>query len=280
MSNGGITTFGWPWVRVALAANGMRLNGLAMRYCGDPAFAIGAFTSSDPAVRRKAIDQTREAIGISASLGARQLTLWMGQDGFEHAFQVDHARAWDDTIPAMAEAADHNRETGVAIECKPNDPRACSLMRDIGTTLLSTKELNRPNVGVTLDFAHVLYADGMPAHAASLVARHSRLLGVPPNDGYGKRGDGLMVGTVHPLATVELFVEPNRIGHDGVMYFDAFPDHSGLDPVEELRTNIHMAKRLRAVAGKLRANRDLAAAIARQDAALSRHIVARAPYGE
>ncbi|MXX91435.1 MAG: TIM barrel protein [Boseongicola sp. SB0677_bin_26] len=267
-------------VRVALETSGVRLNGLAMRYYGDPDFAIGAYTNPDPAIRRKAIDQTREAIDICARLGARQLTLWMGQDGFDYAFQLDYARAWDDTVSAMAEAADHNREIDIAIEYKPNDPRAYSLMPDVGTALLATRELDRPNVGVTLDFAHVLHADEMPAYAASLVARHSRLLGVHLNDGYGKRDDGLMVGTVHPVATVELFVELNRIGYDGVIYFDTFPDLTGLDPVEEVRTNVHMAERLSLVADKLRADRDLAAAIARQDAALSQRIVARALYGE
>ena len=41
-----------------------------------------------------------------------------------------------------------------------------------------------------------------------------------------------------------------------------------------------MAERFRAVAGVLRGNRDLAEAVARQDAALSQRIVARALYGE
>ena len=266
-------------VRHALDARGIHLNGLAMRYYGEPAFAIGAFTNPDPAIRRKAIDQTREAIDTCARLGAGQLTLWMGQDGFDYAFQLDYARAWDDTISAMAEAADHNPDIDIAIEYKPNEPRAYALMPDIGTTLLATRELNRKNVGVTLDFAHVLYADEMPAHAAHLVSRHSRILGVHLNDGYGKRDDGLMVGTVHPVATVELFVELDRIGYDGVIYFDTFPDHSGLSPVEEARTNVLMTDRLRAIANGLRDDAQLAAAIARQDGAVSQRIVARALYG-
>lgn len=266
-------------VRRALEVTGMHLNGLAMRYYGDPKLAIGAFTNPDAGVRRRAIDQTREAMDICARLGAGQLTLWMGQDGFDYAFQVDYARAWDDTIAAMAEVADHNRDVDVAIEYKPNEPRAYALMPDIGTTLLAVKELNRSNVGVTLDFAHVLYADEMPAHAAHLVARHSRLMGVHLNDGYGKRDDGLMVGTVHPVATVELFVELERMGYDGVIYFDTFPDHSGLDPVEEARTNVLMAEKLRQVAASLTDDADLKAAIARQDGAVSQRIVAKALYG-
>ena len=152
-------------------------------------------------------------------------------------------------------------------------------MPDVGTTLLAVREADRPNIGVTLDFAHVLYADEMPAHTAHLISRHSHLLGVHLNDGYGKRDDGLMVGTVHPIQTVELFVELDRIGYDGVIYFDTFPDQGGLDPVEEARTNLALVQRLRDVAAGLRHNAPLAAAIARQDAATSMRIVGAALYG-
>ncbi|MEL7115745.1 MAG: TIM barrel protein [Pseudomonadota bacterium] len=207
------------------------------------------------------------------------MTLWMGQDGFDYAFQIDYAAAWDHTIAAMAEVADHNPAIDIAIEYKPNEPRAYALMPDIGTTLLASIELNRANVGVTLDFAHVLYADEMPAHAAHLVARHSRLMGVHLNDGYGKRDDGLMVGTVHPVATVELLVALSQIGYNGVIYFDTFPDQSGLNPVEEARTNVAIVERLRGVAEALGEDAGLRDAIARQDAAKSQRIVAAALYG-
>jgi L-rhamnose isomerase len=263
-----------------LADQGMALNGLAMRYYTDPGFAIGAFTNPDPKTRRDAIDLTKSGLDALAEMGGTLMTLWMGQDGFDYSFQVDYARMWDDTVAAIAEVADHNPALDIAIEYKPNEPRAYALMPDIGTTLLAVKEAGRRNTGVTLDFAHVLYADEMPAHAAHLVARHSRLLGVHLNDGYGKRDDGLMVGSVHPVQTVELFVELDRIGYDGVIYFDTFPDHGGLSPVEEARTNLLMADRLRAVAETLRGNSALAAAIARQDAAISQRIVANALYGK
>ena len=125
----------------------------------------------------------------------------------------------------------------------------------------------------------MLYADEMPAHAAHLIARHSGLLDVHPNDGYGKRDDGLMGATVHPVQTVELFVALERIGYDGVVYFDTFPDHGGMDPVAEARANIELVEHLRAIARVLGDDRDLASAIARQDAATSMLIVARHLYG-
>ncbi len=262
-----------------LSDHGMALNGLAMRYYTDPGFALGAFTNPDQTVRRAAIDITKRGIDTLAEMGGGLMTLWMGQDGFDYAFQGDYSAMWDTTIEAMAEIADHNRSVDIAIEYKPNEPRAYALMPDVATTLLAVKDLGRENMGVTLDFAHVLYADEMPAHAAHLITRHSRLLGVHLNDGYGKRDDGLMVGTVHPAQTVELFVELHRTGYDGVIYFDTFPDHSGIDPVEEARTNIQTVERLRQIAEGLVGDARLKDAIARQDAALSQRIVTAALYG-
>ena len=262
-----------------LAGQGMALNGLAMRYYTNPGYRLGAFTNPDPAVRTAAIDETKVGIDALVAMGGQQMTLWMGQDGFDYAFQGDYGRMWDDTIAALQVVADHAPEVEVAIEYKPNEPRAYALMPDAATTLLAIKEADRPNLGVTLDFAHVLYADEMPAHAAHLIARHSRLMGVHLNDGYGKRDDGLMVGTVHPVQTVELFVELERIGYDGVIYFDTFPDHGGLNPIEEARTNLALVTRLRTIAEGLVGDTALAAAIARQDAAISQRIIAAALYG-
>jgi xylose isomerase len=250
----------------ALAESGMVLNGLAMRYYTDPAYKLGAFTHPDARVRRAAIDETKRGLDALAEMGGRLMTLWMGQDGFDYSFQMDYSAAWDHTLAAMAEVCDHNPALDIALEYKPNEPRAFALMPDAATTLLALGELNRPNTGVTLDFAHVLYADEMPAFAARLVARHSRILGVHLNDGYGKWDNGLMVGAVHPIQTIELLVELDRLGYDGVIYFDTFPDHSGLDPVAEARSNIEVVTRLRAVARRLRDHAGLQEAIARQDA--------------
>ena len=257
----------------ALASNGMVLNGLAMRYYTDPRYKLGAFTHPEAEVRRAAIDETKRGLDALAAMGGSLMTLWMGQDGFDYSFQMDYARAWDHTIEAMAEVADHNPAIDIALEYKPNEPRAFALMPDAATTLLAIKDIGRANTGVTLDFAHVLYADEMPAFAAALVARHSRILGVHLNDGYGKWDNGLMVGAVHPIQTVELLVELERAGYDGAIYFDTFPDHSGLDPVEEARTNIDVVQRLRATAKRLVGNAELQSAIARQDAPVAMRIV-------
>ena len=261
-----------------LSGAGLALNGLAMRYYTDPGFRLGAFTHPEARVRRAAIDITRRGLDALAEMGGQIMTLWLGQDGVDYSFQGDYAAMWDATVAALAEVADHNPALDIAVEYKPNEPRAFALLPDLGMNLLALAEVNRPNTGITLDFAHVLYAGEIPAQVASLVARKSRLLGVHLNDGYGKRDDGLMVGSVHPMQTVELFLELDRIGYDGVIYFDTFPDHGGLDPVAEAAANVYMANRLRTVAARLANSPDLTLAIARQDATASLRIVADALY--
>jgi xylose isomerase len=252
---------------------GLAINGFAMRYYTNPAFKLGAFTNPDPAVRREAIDLTKRGIDATREAGSALMTLWLGQDGFDYGFQVDYAAVWQLEVDGIREVAEHDPECLVSIEYKPNEPRAYSLLATCATTLLAVQEAGCPNLGVTLDFAHVLYADEQPACAAALVHRNSRLLGVHLNDGYAKRDDGLMVGAVHLKATLELLRQIRRDGYDGALYFDTFPDATGLDPVAECAVNIDTVRRLMAVVDRLEADNQLSDAIARQDAVRSQSIV-------
>ena len=178
---------------------GLAINGFAMRYYTNPAFKIGAFTNPDAAVRREAIDLTKKGIDAARAAGASLMTLWLGQDGFDYAFQADYHTLWQHEIDGIREVCAHDPDCLISIEYKPNEPRSYSLMPDCATTLLAIKDVDMPNLGVTLDVAHVLYADEQPAFAAALIARYSRVLGVHLNDGYAKRDDGLMVGAADEI---------------------------------------------------------------------------------
>ena len=243
------------------------------------AYRLGAFTHPDPKTRRAAIDLTKRGLDSLASVGGKLMTLWMGQDGFDYSFQADYRRLWDRTIEAMREVADHNPQIDIGIEYKPNEPRSFSLMPDVATTLLAIRDIGRPNLGVTLDFAHVLFADEMPAYAAALVSKFSRLLGVHLNDGYGKRDDGLMVGAVHPIQTLELLYALSDAGYEGAIYFDTFPDTAGMDPIAECACSIATVAVLRQAAAKLKNDAALRRAIEAQDAVTAQGIVRAALYG-
>lgn len=260
-------------IAMQLGDLGLSVNGFAMRYYTNPAFKLGAFTNPDPSVRREAIDLTKKGIDAARAAGSNLMTIWLGQDGFDYAFQVDYKQVWDHEIEGIREVCAHDPDCLISIEYKPNEPRSYSLLPDCATTLLAIDEVGAANLGVTLDFAHVLYADEQPAFAAALVARRSRLLGVHLNDGYAKRDDGLMVGAVHAQQTIELLRQIRRDGYEGAIYFDTFPDFTGLDPVKECEVNIATVQRMLKVVDRLEQDNRLTDAIDRQDAVASQGIL-------
>jgi sugar phosphate isomerase/epimerase len=258
---------------------GLSVNGLAMRYYTNKAFKIGAFTNPDKVVRREAIDLTKRGIDAARAMGANLMTVWLGQDGFDYNFQLDYAQAWDWEVEGIREVADHDPDCQVSIEYKPDEPRAQSLLRDAATTLLAIDDAGAPNLGVTMDFAHSLYAGEQPAFAAHLIHRRSKLLGVHLNDAYAKRDDGLMVGAVHLRSTLELLHQIRRDGYSGVLYFDTFPDVSGLDPVAECEANIATVNRLMEISRRIGQDNGLGEAQALQNAVASQRIVNGALIG-
>ncbi len=262
-----------PDITDALAEAGLGLNGFAMRYYGNSAYRRGGFTNPDPAVRQAAIDLTCRGIDALAEAGGAMMTLWLGQDGFDYPLATDYAAMWDMEIDAIRIVAAHNPEIAISLEYKPNEPRAFSLLPDAATTLLAILDIGLPNLGVTLDMAHSLYADEQPAFAASLIARHSRLLGVHLNDSYAKRDDGLMPGSVHLMQTLELIAEVIAQRYEGVIYFDTFPDTVGIDPVSECEANIATTKLLCRAASRLGASNAFKAARAAQDPLACQRIV-------
>ena len=258
--------------------NGMGINGFAMRYYTNPAFKMGAFTNPDKKVREEALNLTKRGIDAARESNSNLVTIWLGQDGYDYGFQVDYKKIWQDEIDGIREVALHDKDCQISIEYKPNEPRAYALLANLPLTLLAIKEINLPNLGVTLDFAHILYANEQPAFAAAMVSRNSKILGLHLNDGYSKRDDGLMVGSVHQLATIELLYQVYKDGYDGTIYFDTFPDASGLDPVKECEANINTVKKMLKVVKKLSGDNNLSLAIQNQDAITSNQIFNKALY--
>ena len=100
-----------------------------------------------------------------------------------------------------------------------------------------------------------------------------------PSSSYGPADDGMMVGSVRPWQLLELLFVLREHDWDGTIYFDTFPDLTGLDPVRECELNIETVKRLIAIAQRLSGDNALSAAVAAQDAITSQRIVGRALSG-
>ena len=206
------------------------------------------------------------------------MTLWLGQDGFDYSFQADYKDLWQKEIEGLYEVASHDPECNISIEYKPNEPRAYSILSNLTSTLLAISQVGLPNLGVTLDFAHLLYANEQPGFAAAMVSKTSKLLGLHLNDAYAKRDDGLMVASVHYQATAELLYQISKDGYDGVIYFDTFPNETNLDPVIECETNIKIVKQILKVVKRLQSDNKLAESMEKQDSITAQQIFHNALY--
>ncbi len=245
----------------ALADASLGVGAINLRF-GDE-FLAGAFTNPEATLRRRARELTIEAGEWALALGAKQVVVWPGQDGYDYPFQADYQALWSQTVESFQHVADALPELMIGLEYKPLDPRRYYVVGDMSTSLLCLRDVARTNVGVVLDMAHSLMARENPAQAAARALQEERLFGIHLNDAYGMADDGLIVGSVHPVQTLELVWTLQRRGYAEHIYFDTFPVRE--DPVAECARNIEMLSRFWRAAAALDAS-DIVDAQASHDA--------------
>lgn len=199
-------------------------------------FSDGAFTHSDAAVRADAVRVAKEAVDVCREMGSDHVILWPAHDGYEYPFQLDYRAGWRHLVECYAEVADHAQDLTISIEYKPAEPRARTLLADAGSVLALIAATGRSNLGVTLDFAHMLMAGENPAQSIAVCLAQARLKGLQLNDGWGAADDGLVLGSVSLVHTLEALFYLVRDGYAGTYYFDTDPIRE--NPVRECEINI------------------------------------------
>ncbi|WP_103064086.1 sugar phosphate isomerase/epimerase family protein [Actinomyces qiguomingii] len=221
-------------IRNALAAAGLRLNSIAVRFRSD--FSAGEFTGPRPGVADDAYELVGDGVRVAEDLGSDLVTLWLGYDGYDYAFQKDFVTATEQLVGVYRRLADQHPHMRFSIEYKPYEERVHTMIPSSGFVLYLLQRIDRSNVGATLDFCHMIMARDYPAHAAALLLADGKLYGIHLNDGYGGSDDGMIVGSVHPWETLELLYWLRRGGYQAPIYFDTFPVRE--DAAGELRANV------------------------------------------
>jgi xylose isomerase len=232
----------------ALESHGLTLEGIQLRW-PSPEFSRGGFTNVDPAVRQRAVDLVKKAIDVCRELGASHVLLWPAHDGYEYPLQMEYYAAWGYLVESLQEIADYAGDVRVSVEYKPAEPRGRTLLDTTGAVMHLLSLVNRPNIGVTLDFGHLLMAHENPAQSAAMCLRSNKLFGLQLNDSHGAADDGLLVGSIHLPQTLELMYYIRKYGYTGTMYFDTDPVRE--NPVVECEMNIQRIKNLVRIADDL-----------------------------
>ncbi|KAL7527556.1 hypothetical protein ACHAWF_002227, partial [Thalassiosira exigua] len=234
----------------ALDEAGLVAGAVCLRY---PAkFARGAMTHPDPAMRREAVELTKAAADAAKVLGCDEVVVWSAYDGYDYPFQVEYEEKWDAIVAAFRECCDAHPDVKWSLEYKPTDENTRFFaVPSTGAAILLVREVDRPNMGLTLDVGHMLMSGENPGQSIAMAGRRAPLFGVQLNDGYTRLAaeDGLMFGSVHPSMALEAMYQLRKVGFEGHLYFDTFPQRT--DPVKEAEWNIRRAKELWRAAGRM-----------------------------
>ena len=208
-------------MKETLSENHLKLNGVALRFRNE--FINGELGNADVEVAKQALDLCKDAADYCRAAGGKVVTIWLGFDGFDYSFQINYQKVWNQIRDAFIEIADYAPDLQISIEYKPFQPRAYAFIDSMGVTGMMLNDINRKNVGVTLDYCHMLMKHENPAFAADIFGGQGKLYGVHLNDGYGLNDDGLMIGSATPFKTLEFLYYVKKHDFDGVIYFDTFP---------------------------------------------------------
>lgn len=208
-------------MKALLSKYQLTLNGVALRFRGD--FINGELGNADPQIAEKALNLCKEAVDYCRYLGGNVITIWLGFDGFDYSFQINYSKVWNQLVRAYQEICDYAPDLKISIEYKPYEERAYAFVDSMGITGMLLQEVNRENIGVTLDYCHMLMKHENPSFAADIFGSRRKLYGIHLNDGYGVADDGLMIGSASPFKTLEFLYYLKKHHYDGVIYFDTFP---------------------------------------------------------
>lgn len=224
-------------VKELLDMNGLRCNAINLRFRDK--FLHGEFGNADRQISEDAVTLCKEACDVCKALGGSQVIIWLGFDGYDYSFQIDYNEYWSRLISAFKSVCEYS-PMPVSIEYKPYEERVHAFIDSFGTTMMILNEVNADNLGVTLDFCHMLMKKENPAFATAYLSKRGRLFNLHLNDGEGSTDDGLMVGTVNLWKTIEVMYYLKKYGFEGAVYFDTFPKRE--KAVEECEANVRMCR--------------------------------------
>src|SRR5689334_25392017 len=213
--------------RRACEENGIAVPMATVNLFYDPVFRDGAFTANDKSVRDYALQKTMRAMDLGAECGAKIFVLWGGREGVE----TDGCRRPDEAVKRLREALnylceyslDQKYDYKLALEAKPNEPRADIYMPTTGAYLALIATLDHSDmVGVNPEVAHEHMAGLNMAHSVAQAWEAGKLFHIDLNDQVpGRYDQDLRFGSANPKAAFWLVKFLEDVGYDGARHFDA-----------------------------------------------------------
>jgi xylose isomerase len=222
-------------IKAHLARTGLSVGSLAVDTFANPLYKKGSLSSTNAAVRDRALMDCKAVMDFAAEIGCHIVTLWPGQDGYDYIFAADYIKERQLFADGVAELCRYNPDIVITLEYKTKEPRTHSYISTVGATLLMIEKIGLPNLGIALDYGHAALGYETAAEAVAMCKMYGdRLKHIHINDNYRLWDDDMIVGTVHSLEYLEFFYWLKRTGYEGYLVIDQFPyREDGRDAVAE-----------------------------------------------
>lgn len=222
-------------IKANLARTGLKVGSLAVDTFANPLYKKGSLSSTDLAVRGRALEDAKRVMDFAAEIGCKIVTLWPGQDGYDYIFAADYIRERQLFADGVEELCRYDPDIDITLEYKIKEPRTHSYISTVGTTLLMIEKIGLPNCGIALDYGHAALGYETAAEAVAMCHMYGdRLKHIHINDNYRLWDDDMIVGSVHTLEYLEFFYWLKRTGYRGYLVIDQFPyREDGRDAVAE-----------------------------------------------
>lgn len=211
-------------VREHIKRTGLKIASICLDTSADRIFKQGSFSSLNPAVRKKALEDSKAAMDFAAEVGCDIFTIWPGQDGYDYMFQADYIKERELFTDGVSECCNYNKNINVTLEYKMKEPRTHCYINTVGSTLLMIEKIGAKNLGIALDYGHSALAYETPAEAVAMCKMYGdRLKHIHMNDNYASWDDDMIAGSVHTLSYFEFIYWLRRTDYKGYITFDQFP---------------------------------------------------------
>jgi xylose isomerase len=198
-------------------------------FFADPVFKDGAMSSNDPKIRAQAVENGKRAVDAAVMLGAETVVFWNGREGFDFVLTKNGRDAFKRLIDGFNQVAGyakekHGEKVRLAIEPKPNEPRANMYLATVGEVLYLISRLDESHrhlFGVNPETAHSRLAGLDYVWDVELCLEAGKLFLIHLNAQDGPRYDqDLPFGYTEPLKDLALLVVLQDAGYEGIVAFD------------------------------------------------------------
>jgi len=210
-------------LRTLLAKHGLALAAVNVNVKAEPEFRNGGLTSTDAAIRSRAVQFIKQAKDFAQAAGANKVTCCPLGDGYEFAFQCDYAAMWKYLVETFGEAASYKPEIPLFVEYKPSETRGRCFVDTAAKALCLLNDIRIREMGITIDYGHSKYGLENPAEAVAQVANSGHPYYVHINDNNARWDWDFMVATHNFLEYVEFVFYLQEYGYQDFLTSDTSP---------------------------------------------------------